>query len=102
MNNKFSINIIDDIVILFVNVEIFNLNIFFFAEIIQIIDLHDILYVFNLFVKLFFTTQFTSHDDMIFFDENQCIIHDKKIEIYTINAIQFENVMTINDNVINL
>ena len=124
LNDKFSINIIDDIIISIVDVKTINLNIILFDEIIQIIDLHDVLYVSNLSMNFFFTIHFTSHDDIIFFDENECIIHDKKIEkiilhvikcrssyslnlikkieIYTINATQFENAITINDDVINL
>ena len=123
LNDKLSINIIDDIIISIVDIETINLNIIFFHEIIQIVDLHDVLYVFDLFMKFLFTIQFTSHDEIIFFDENQCIIQNKKIEkiilhvikcrssyslnlikkieIYTINEIQFET-MTINDDVMNL
>ena len=86
-------------------------------------NLHDVLYVFDLFMRFLFTIQFISHDEIIFFDKNQCIIQNKKIEkiilhvikcrssyslnlirkteIYTINEIQFETI-TINDDVMNL
>ena len=123
MNDKYSINIIDDIIISIVDIETINLNIIFLDETIQIVDLHNVLYVFDLFIKFLFTIQFISHDKIIFFDENQYIIQNKKIEkiilhaikcrslyslnlirkieIYTINEIQFET-MTINDDVINL
>ena len=74
LNDKFSINIIDDIIISIVDVETINLNIILFDEIIQIVDLHDVLYVFDLSMKFFFTIQFISHDEIILFDENQCII----------------------------
>ena len=123
LNDKSSINIIDDIIISIVDVETINLNVVFFDEIIQIVDLHDVLYVFDLFMKLLFTIQFISHGEIIFFDKNQYIIQNKKIEkvalhvtkcrssyllnlikkieIYTINEIQFET-MTISDDVMNL
>ena len=123
LNNNFSINIIDDIIISIVNIETIDLNVIFFDEIIQIVDLHNVLYVFDLFIKFLFTIQFISHDDIIFFNENQCIVQNKKIEkitlhvtkyrnsyslnlikkieIYTINEIQFET-MTINNDVMNL
>ena len=123
LNDKFSINIIDEIIISIVDIETINLNVIFFDEIIQIVDLHDVLYVFDLFMKFFFTVQFISHDEIIFFDENQCIIQNKKIEkiilhvikcrssyslnlikkieIYTINKTQFET-MKVSDDVINL
>ena len=123
LNDKLSINIIDEIIISVVDVETINLNVIFFDEIIQIVDLYDVLYIFDLFMKFLSTAQFISHDEIIFFDEDQCIIQNKKIEkialhvikcrnsyslnlvkkteIYTINEIQFE-AMTINDDVMNL
>ena len=124
LNDEFSMNIIDDFIISIVDIEIINLKIIFVDDIIQTINLHDVFYVFVLSIKLFFTIQIISHDDTIFFDENECIIKNKKIEkiilhvikcrnfyslnlikkieIYTTNTIQFEHIITINYDFVNL
>ena len=123
LKNTLSINIVDDSTISAVDVETIALNAILASETVQTVTLRDVFYVFALSVRLLSTTQIITHDDTIFFDENECVIQNKKtenvifrvikcrssyslnltrkIEIYTTNAIQFEQVMTINDDAIN-
>ena len=103
------------------DIEFCSFHHFFISKIFKV--LFRCMFVTALSMKLFSTIQIITHEDTIFFDENECVIQNKKIEnvifqvikcrssyslnlikkieIYTTNAVQFEHVMTVNDDAMN-